>query len=204
MSATRRVDGQRPRVGIRCATGSAAWPPDRRDAPAPGGSRSAALLLDRIVDAIFAQGIDEEANRGQGVRSSCDTEERNSFCTAARLPRRLTRIVPRTVASRAVPQKARTKIPPTTAADFDRRWPDHDPDHGHETVGIRAVSMKTMRARGRKMMVGDRIFTSPFCQTSGPCHQPTTARSYLCQRERQRAGLADFSASRLTMVVTAA
>jgi hypothetical protein len=73
------------------------------------------------------------------------------------------------------------------------------------TVGIRAVSMKTMRARCRKMMVGDRIFTFPILSDLGAL-SPTNNDSviFVSATDSPVPALRDFIASRCDRVVTAA
>ena len=83
-----------------------------------------------------------------GVRSSCETDDRNSFWTAARLAPRVTKMVPSVQPASAVAQNASTRMPPTTAIDFEPPSARMMmPSAVMSTVGISAVSVKMRRAR---------------------------------------------------------
>jgi len=106
---------------------------------------------------------------------------------------------PKDVASQSCPAEARTKIRPPRPLTSIRRCQDHDPITVMNTVGIRAVSMKTMRARCRKMMVGDRIFTSPFVRPLALVTNQQRLGHICVSAERQRADLRTSARQDVTM-----
>ena len=91
-----------------------------------------------------------------GVRSSCDTDDRNSFWTRGQLRAPGDEDDPQRIAGEAVAQNASTRIPPTMdeglrPAEATRMMPIAV----IRTVGTSAASMNMMRARWRRTVVGD-------------------------------------------------
>ncbi len=99
-----------------------------------------------------------------GVRSSCETADRNSFCTPASAAPRVTKIVPTVYPVSAVAQNASTRMPPTSDADFEPPVATSTmPIAVMSTVGSSAVRTKIRRARCSRRVVGERaVFTRSF------------------------------------------
>ena len=90
-----------------------------------------------------------------GVRTSCETEDRNSFWIAARLAPRVTKMVPMVYPAMATAQNESNRMPPTTATDFEPPMASRMiPRAVINIVGSSAVNVNVRRARLRNLVVG--------------------------------------------------